>query len=398
MIRSTRRELRLQSRNLWISRREMIVPFRFELLKTEECGARLGRLETDHGAIETPVFMPVGTQATVKTLAPGELRDAGAQIILANTYHLHLRPGEDLIRDSGGIHSFMSWDRPVLTDSGGYQVFSLADLRRISDEGVTFQSHIDGSYRDLTPEKVVDIQLDIGSDIMMVLDHCAEYPCERGTAEEAMRRTTLWAKRSIERYGARIERDGYERVLFAIVQGSVYPDLREQSAGALVDLDFPGYAIGGLSVGEPKEELFTMTRLTADLLPARKPRYLMGIGLPGDIVEAVSRGIDMFDCVIPTRNARNGTVFTSSGRVILKNAANRDDFGPLDPRCTCQTCRNYSRAYLRHLFMAGEMLGPRLATIHNIHFYLHLMEEMRQVIREGLFESWRSEYRKRMGD
>jgi queuine tRNA-ribosyltransferase len=366
--------------------------FGFELFGTESGGARVGRLTTDHGIIETPAFMPVGTQATVKSLAPADLLGAGAQIILGNTYHLHLRPGEELIKEAGGLHKFMSWPGPVLTDSGGYQVFSLADLRKISDDGVSFRSHIDGSRRHLTPESVVDIQLDLGSDIMMVLDHCAEYPCSHDTALAAVARTTQWAERSLSPHGPRITRDGYERVLFAIVQGNVFEDLRERSARELVALDFPGYAIGGLSVGEPKEDLYGMAGFTAKFLPVEKPRYLMGVGFPEDLVEAVSRGIDMFDCVMPTRNARNGTVFSSRGRVILKNASNRRDFGPLDPECDCDTCRNYSRAYLRHLFMAGEMLGPRLATVHNIRFYLHLMEEMRQVIREDLFSQWRKEF------
>ncbi len=372
--------------------------FGFELSGTETGGARVGRVTTDHGIIETPAFMPVGTQATVKSLAPADLKSAGAQIILSNTYHLHLRPGEKLIKEAGGIHRFMSWSGPVLTDSGGYQVFSLADLRKISDDGVSFRSHIDGSQRHLTPERVVDIQLDIGSDIMMVLDHCAEYPCSYETALEAAVRTTQWAERSLAPYGPRVTRDGYERVLFAIVQGNVFEDLRERSARELVALDFPGYAIGGLSVGESKEDLYGMAGLTAKLLPEEKPRYLMGVGFPEDLVEAVARGIDMFDCVMPTRNARNGTVFTSRGRVILKNASNRRDFGPLDPDCDCDTCRNYSRAYLRHLFMAGEMLGPRLATVHSIRFYLHLMEEMRQVIREDLFSQWRKEFYKKYAD
>ncbi len=366
--------------------------FGFELIGTDPGGARTGRITTDHGVIDTPAFMPVGTQATVKSLAPEDLSGVGAQIILANTYHLHLRPGEELIKEAGGIHRFMSWPGPILTDSGGYQVFSLADLRKISDKGVNFRSHVDGSRRHLTPESVVDIQLDIGSDIMMVLDHCAEYPCSYETALEAVMRTTLWAERSLASYGPRISRDGYERVLFGIVQGSVFEDLRERSARELVALDFPGYAIGGLSVGESKEDLYGKAGFTAKLLPVEKPRYLMGVGFPEDLVEMVARGIDMFDCVMPTRNARNGTVFTSRGRVILKNASNRRDFGPLDPECDCDTCRNYSRAYLRHLFMAGEMLGPRLATVHSVRFYLHLMEEMRQVIREGLFSQWQKDF------
>jgi queuine tRNA-ribosyltransferase len=348
--------------------------FGFKLTGTERGGARTGILTTGHGDVETPAFMPVGTQATVKSLSPDDLRAAGTQIILANTYHLHLRPGEALIKEAGGIHRFMSWPGPILTDSGGYQVFSLADLRKISFDGVSFRSHIDGSSRHLTPESVIDIQLDIGSDIMMVLDHCAEYPCSRETAAEAVARTTQWAERSLAPYGPRVTRDGYERVIFAIVQGSVFEDLRERSARELTSLDFPGYAIGGLSVGESKKDLYGVAAFTAKLLPEDKPRYLM-----------------------PTRNARNGTVFTSRGRVILKNSSNRDDFGPLDPDCDCYTCRNYSRAYLRHLFMAGEMLGPRLATVHSIRFYLHLMEEMRQVIKEDLFSQWRKEFYEKYG-
>ena len=374
------------------------MPFSFTLLGSDPSGARLGRIETDHGRIDTPAFMPVGTQATVKTMTSRDLGASGAQIVLANTYHLHLRPGQDLIREAGGIHRFMAWPGPVITDSGGYQVFSLAALRRIDAEGVRFQSHIDGSHRLLTPESVVDIQLDIGSDIMMVLDHCSEYPCRREAAREAVERTSAWARRGIERRGARVARDGYERVLFGIVQGSVYRDLRERSAAALVELDFPGYAIGGLSVGEPARELYELAGFTAALLPPEKPRYLMGVGFPWDIVEAVARGIDMFDCVMPTRNARNGTLFTSVGRVVLKNAAYRADFRPLDPECDCETCRTYSRAYLRHLFMAGEMLGPHLATIHNVRFYLHMMEAMRQGIREGRFELWRREFYARSGE
>lgn len=366
--------------------------FDFELLDVDPSGARLGRIKTDHGTIETPAFMPVGTQGTVKTMSPGDLREIGADVVLANTYHLHLRPGEKIIEEAGGIHGFMSWDGPVLTDSGGYQVFSLADLNRITDEGAEFKSHIDGSSRFLTPSGVVNIQLAIGSDIMMVLDECVSYPCEYERAEQALARTTLWAERSLEEHGARIKRGGYERVLFGIVQGSVYPDLRKRSAGEIAGLDFPGYAIGGLSVGEPKEDLYGIAGFTAALLPTDRPRYLMGVGFPEDIVEAIALGVDLFDCVMPTRNARNGTVFASGGRVILKNASNTRDFGPLDPACECRTCRDFSRAYLRHLFMAGELLGPRLATYHNLYFYLHLLAEIRQVIRDGSFREWREEF------
>ena len=368
------------------------MPFDFTLRSVDPGGARLGRLTTDHGVVETPAFMPVGTQGTVKALSARDLSEIGASIILANTYHLYLRPGEKLIEEAGGIHRFMSWNGPVLTDSGGFQVLSLADLNRIGNEGVEFKSHLDGSTHFLTPERVVEIQLAIGSDVMMVLDQCTSYPCERPTAAEAVVRTTLWAKRSLAVAGPRAVRGGYERVLFGIIQGSVYPDLREQSAREITALDFPGYAIGGLSVGEPKQETIETVARTTELLPAGKPRYLMGVGLPEDIVEAAARGVDLFDCVIPTRNARNGTVFTSAGKVVLKNAAYARDFRPLDPRCGCETCRTYTRAYLRHLFNAGEMLGPRLATYHSLYFYLHLLDEMRQGIRDGRFRQWREEF------
>ena len=365
------------------------MPFGFELRAVDPLGARHGLIETDHGSVETPAFMPVGTQGTVKTLSARDLEEIGAGIVLSNTYHLYLRPGERLIEEVGGIHRFMGWNRPVLTDSGGYQVLSLADLNRIGDEGVEFKSHLDGSTHFLTPERVVDIQLSIGSDIMMVLDECTKYPCESGPAEDAVERTTLWAERSLAARGPRITRAGYERVLFGIVQGSVYPDLRERSARELVALDFPGYAIGGLSVGEPKRDTFEMVAHTTAHLPENKPRYLMGVGLPEDIVEAVARGVDLFDCVIPTRNARNGCVFTSRGKLVVKNAAYARESVPLDPDCGCEVCRTYSRAYLRHLFNAGEILGPRLATYHSLYFYLHLLAEMRQVIREGRFSEWR---------
>lgn len=371
------------------------MPFDFNLISVDPAGARLGRISTDHGAVDTPAFMPVGTQGTVKTMSSRDLREAGASIILANTYHLYLRPGEKIIEEAGGIHRFMSWDGPVLTDSGGFQVLSLADLTRIGDDGVEFKSHLDGSTHFLTPERVVEIQLSIGSDVMMVLDHCASYPCDHPAAAGAAARTALWARRSAAVGGPRIMRGGYERVLFGIVQGSVYPDLRERSCREIMALDFPGYAIGGLSVGEPKAETLEMVGLTARCLPAERPRYLMGVGLPEDIVEGVASGVDLFDCVLPTRNARNGTVFTSEGKLVLKNAVYARDFRPLDPRCECGTCRTYSRAYLRHLFNAGEMLGPRLATIHSLYFYLHLLEEMRQVIREQRFERWREEFYRR---
>jgi queuine tRNA-ribosyltransferase len=371
------------------------VPYRFELMGEDRDGARLGRLETDHGSIETPAFMPVGTQGSVKTLSSRDLEEIGAGIILANTYHLYLRPGVTVIEQAGGIHRFMSWNGPVLTDSGGYQVFSLSDLSRLTDNGVEFRSHLDGSAHLLTPAKVVDVQLRIGSDIMMVLDQCTSYPCDRPTAEAAVERTSRWAARCLEAAGARVSGDGYERVLFGIVQGSVYPDLRTRSVCELVAMDFPGYAIGGLSVGEPKRDTLDMVAHTAGMLPPGKPRYLMGVGFPEDIVEAVARGIDLFDCVMPTRNARNGTVFTSRGRVVLKNAAHARDFGAIDPDCRCETCRIYSRAYLRHLFNAGELLAPRLATYHSLYFYLHLLGQIRQVIKEGSFSEWREAFYRR---
>lgn len=372
------------------------MPFSFELLQ-EDSGARCGLIHTDHGDIQTPVFMPVGTLGTVKSLSPDDLREVGAEIVLANTYHLHLRPGEDVVAAGGGIQEFMSWRKPVLTDSGGYQVFSLADLNRVSDDGVEFQSHIDGSRHMFTPQRVLEIQLDIGSDIMMVLDQCVEYPCSHQRAAEGVDRTTLWARKSVEDFGVRVQRGGYERVIFGIVQGSVFPDLRKRSAEELVELDFPGYAIGGLSVGEEKDELLDMTKLVTGFLPVKKPRYLMGVGFPEDLVECIMRGVDMFDCVMPTRNARNGTVFTSSGKLVLKNAAYKEDQSPLDPECGCDVCTNYTRSYLRHLFMAGEILGPRLATYHNLYFYLHLLDEIRQAVKENYFLDWREEFYNKRG-
>jgi queuine tRNA-ribosyltransferase len=371
------------------------VPFSFDLVATDPSGARLGRITTDHGDIETPAFMPVGTQGTVKTVSSRDLEEMGASVVLANTYHLYLRPGERVIADAGGIHRFMSWERPVLTDSGGYQVFSLADLGTITDDGVEFKSHLDGSSHLLTPASVLDIQLAIGSDIMMVLDQCTSYPCDYRTAAEAVRRTTLWAERSLAHRGVRVTEGGYERVLFGIVQGSVYPDLRERSVREITALDFPGYAVGGVSVGEPKDQTRAIATLTSELLPAAKTRYLMGVGLPEDIVEAVAAGVDLFDCVMPTRNARNGTVFTSNGKLVVKNAAYARDYAPLDTGCDCETCRTYSRAYIRHLFNAGELLGPRLATYHSLYFYLHLLAEIRQVIRIGRFRQWRKAFYER---
>ncbi len=365
------------------------MPMRFAIDAT--CGhARAATLATDRGRVETPVFMPVGTQATVKATPPPWLRDPiGAQIVLGNTYHLLLRPGVERIERAGGLHRFMGWDGPILTDSGGYQVLSLAELRRVSDRGVTFRSHVDGAPLELTPESAVEAQIRIGADIAMALDECVRIPCTREAAEAAVARTTAWARRGRGVAGARWTIDGVERVLFGIVQGASWADLRRRSARQLVDLDLAGYAIGGLSVGETPDVTWAMTEATVEELPADRPRYLMGVGTPVDLVEAVARGVDMADCVMPTRNARNGTVFTRDGRVVLRNAAHADAFEPIEPGCRCLACRTLSRAYLRHLFIAGEILGPVLATQHNLVFYCDLMREMRREIVAGTFDAWR---------
>jgi len=342
--------------------------------------ARCGRIVTRRGPVDTPAFMPVGTAATVKAMTPAMLRQVGAQIILGNTYHLHLRPGEGLIRELGGLHSFMGWDGPILTDSGGYQVFSLATLVKISDEGVLFASHIDGSRRMLTPEKAVQIQEDLGSDIMMCLDECVAFPIPRPYVEASVARTTRWAERCL---GARTG----DSALFGIVQGGMEADLRERSARELTALPFEGFTIGGLSVGEGHEVMMRVLGETVRHLPKDRPRYLMGVGTPVDIVEAVSMGVDMFDCVLPTRNARNGMLFTRAGKMSLKQARYRQDATPPDEACTCYTCRNFSRAYLRHLFVSGEILGSMLNTVHNLHFYLELMSDIRHSIREQNFHT-----------
>lgn len=361
----------------------------FELLKTDrETGARLGRLTTPHGVVDTPCFMPVGTRATVKAMTPEEVRGLGARIILGNTYHLYLRPGHDLIREAGGLHRFMHWDGPILTDSGGFQVFSLAAMRRITDEGVVFQSHIDGARHLFTPEKVVDIERALGSDIAMVFDVCAPYPCSPEEAEESHRRTVEWAVRTRE-YLTRL---GTDQAFFGIVQGAMRRDLREASARALVDLDFPGYGIGGLSVGEPKPLMYEVLDWIVPLMPAGKPRYLMGVGSPDCLLEGVARGVDMFDCVLPTRMGRHGAVFTSRGRLNLRNAVHARDFGPLDPDCDCYACRHYSRAYLHHMFKTREILGLRLATTHNLRFLLGLAAKMRRAIAEDSFASFKKEF------
>lgn len=339
--------------------------------------ARRGRLNTPHGTVETPVFMPVGTQATVKAMAPNELETLGARILLANTYHLYLRPGAELIDRAGGLHGFMAWNSPILTDSGGFQVFSLGDLRKIREEGVEFRSHIDGSKHMFTPEKVMEIEQLLGADIAMAFDECIPYPATYEYAQKATAMTTRWAKRCKEAHHRE------DQSLFGIVQGGMFADLRKQSALELVELDFPGYGIGGLSVGEEKPLMYDMLENTIPYLPENKPRYLMGVGSPDCLVEGVLRGVDMFDCVLPTRIARNGTVFTSFGKLVLKNARYKEDFEPLDPACDCYACRTFSRAYIRHLFVSGEILGPRLATIHNLHFLMQLMETLRKGIEDG---------------
>jgi queuine tRNA-ribosyltransferase len=362
--------------------------FSYSLTKTGAGTAgRLGRIETSHGAVRTPVFMPVGTQATVKTLSPADLEDIGAEIILANTYHLFLRPGHSLIREFGGLHRFMRWDRPVLTDSGGFQVFSLADLRKVTDEGVTFQSPVDGGAKHvITPEAAVEIQEALGADIIMAFDECIPYPATKDYAQESMDRTHRWAKR------CRQAKQDTGQALFGIVQGGMYADLRQRSAETLVDIGFDGYAIGGLSVGETKPLMREMIEAAVPHLPGDRPRYLMGVGTPEDLVEGVDRGIDMFDCVMPTRNARNGTFFTSFGKLVIRNSRYERDPGPLDPACGCYTCRTFSRAYLRHLFNAGEVLALRLGTIHNLSFYLDLMRRIRETLEQGRFREFKREF------
>ncbi len=423
------------------------MPIKFEILAEDKTTrARAGLLHTPHGVIETPIFMPVGTGGTVKGMTQDELEALGVQILLGNTYHLYLRPGHELIREAGGLHRFMSWPHPILTDSGGFQVMSLKSLGRVTEDGVWFRSHLDGSSHFLSPERAVEIQLALGSDIMMCLDECVEYPASHETLERAVGLTTRWAKRAKEKVsgvreqvsGARCQVSGKDgtgsgssdasgwepdgnlpenfdtRVptpdtwhltpapwhltpsplhltpdtfptLFGIVQGGTDKELRRQSAEALLDLDFEGYAVGGLAVGEPKSEMYDTAQFTAELLPRDRPRYLMGVGTPEDLLEGVARGIDMFDCVMPTRNARNACAFTSEGKVILKNARYARDERPLDPSCTCAVCRRYSRRYLRHLFVTGEMLGAILATHHNLHFYLDTMRRIRQSLLFGEF-------------
>ena len=365
---------------------------RYELIKKDaKTGARRGRIYTPHGIIETPVFMPVGTQATVKAMTPDELKEmVNAKIILSNTYHLYLRPGDELIAEAGGLHKFMNWDRAILTDSGGFQVFSLADLRNITEEGVKFKSHLDGSSHFISPEKSMSIQNNLGSDIMMAFDECCPYPATYEYTKASMERTTRWAKRCIEAH-KNPDRQG----LFGIVQGGMYKDLREESAKQLVELDFPGYAVGGLSVGEPAELMYDILSYTTPFLPEDKPRYLMGVGTPDYLIEAVLRGIDMCDCVLPTRIARNGTAMTSHGKVVVRNATFEKDWTPLDSECDCYTCTHYTRAYIRHLIKAGEILGARLLTIHNLRFLVRLMENVREAIEQDRLLEFRDDFYKK---
>lgn len=365
----------------------------YELLhECKQTGARRGVIHTPHGDIQTPVFMPVGTQATVKSMTPEELKEVNAQIILSNTYHLFLRPGHKLVEEAGGLHKFMNWDRPILTDSGGFQVFSLGKLRTISEEGVEFQSHLDGSKKFLSPEKAMEVENSLGSDIMMAFDECCPYPSTYEYTRKSMERTTRWAIRCKEAH-KRPEDQG----LFGIIQGGFYKDLRKKSTEDLIKLDLPGYAIGGISVGEPKEEFLDILRYTAPLMPKDKPRYLMGVGTPDYLIEAAVAGIDMCDCVLPTRIARHGTALTLSGKLVVRNAACEKDFTPLDPECDCYACRNYTRAYIHHLVRTNEILGIRLLSTHNIKFLTNLMDRVRIEIENDNLATFRDEFYHKYG-
>ncbi len=367
--------------------------FAFDLIKKDaSTEARLGKILTPHGEIRTPVFMPVGTQGTVKSLMPETVRELGAQIILANTYHLYLRPGHELVKRLGGLHRFMNWNGPILTDSGGFQVYSLGALRKITEEGVSFQSHIDGSSHFITPERAVGIQEALGSDIIMCFDECTHYPAEFEYAEKSMEMTNRWAAR------CKAAKRDPEAALFGIVQGSIYPELRKRAIEQLIRIGFDGYALGGLSVGEPLEKMLEIVGEHAPLLPGNAPRYLMGVGTPADIVACVARGIDMFDCVIPTRCARNGLLFTNGGKVVIKHAIYRESDAPLDPECDCYTCRHYSRAYLRHLFISREILALVLNTIHNVRYYMALMEKIRAAIEGGFFTRFKNDFESRQSE
>lgn len=368
---------------------------KFNLVHTD-ASARAGTVETDHGVIETPIFMPVGTQGTVKAVEQRELIELGAQIILGNTYHLYLRPGMDVMQAMGGLHKFMNWQRPILTDSGGYQVFSMSELRKITQDGVTFKSHLDGSTHFFTPQKVVEIQRTIGSDILMVLDECPPFPCEEEYARESNKLTVKWAKLCQQAFKNSSPLYGHEQSLFAIVQGSIFKHIRADSAKALVDLDFDGYAIGGLAVGETAETMYDLTEFTNQFLPKEKPRYLMGVGTPENLLESIERGVDMFDCVMPTRNGRNGMLFTRNGRINIRNAKWKMDDSPVDEGFESYTNKNFSRGYIRHLFQVDEILGLQLASIHNLSFYLWLVREARKQIIKGSFVSWKRETLERL--
>lgn len=348
--------------------------------------ARRGRIDTPHGSIETPVFMPVGTQATVKAMTPDQVKETGAEIMLSNTYHLYLRPGHDLVAEAGGLHRFMNWDRPILTDSGGFQVFSLGALRKITEEGAAFQSHLDGSRHMLSPEKAMEIEQALGADIIMAFDECTAYPAEYNDVAAAMERTHRWAER------CKLAKTRQDQALFGIVQGGTFGDLRQESAKTIADMDFPGNAIGGLSVGEPKPLMNEMLDITTPLLPENKPRYLMGVGSFDCIVDGVARGVDMFDCVLQTRVARNGTALTRNGRLVIRNATYARDFAPIEEGCTCYTCQNFSRAYVRHLIKAGEILGATLLSIHNVHATIQLMKDIRLAIEEDRFAAFKQDF------
>lgn len=365
----------------------------YELIKTEKhTGARLGRIHTPHGTFETPMFMPVGTLATVKTLSPEELKEMGAGIILSNTYHLWLRPGEDIVQEAGGLHSFMNWDQGILTDSGGFQVFSLSDLRNITEEGVHFRNHLNGEKLFLSPEKSMQIQNALGSDIIMAFDECPPYPATYDYMKQSVERTSRWAERCLTAH-----QNTEKQSLFGIVQGGEFEDLRKQSANDLVSLDFPGYAIGGLSVGEPKDIMNRVLETTTPLLPANKARYLMGVGSPDSLIDGVIRGIDMFDCVLPTRIGRNGTCMTSTGRLVVRNAKYARDFRPIDENCDCHVCQTYSRAYIRHLVKCNETFGFRLTSYHNVYFLIHLMKQVREAIKEDRLLDFKAEFFERYG-
>ena len=371
---------------------------KFKLFKKDTITkARIGELETEHGKIQTPIFMPVGTAASVKGVHQYEIeKDSLAQIILGNTYHLYLRPGLNIIDQAGGLHKFMNWQKPILTDSGGYQVYSLSGKRKIKENGVKFQSHIDGSYHWFTPEIVIDIQRTIGADIIMAFDECTPYPCDYKYAKQSMHMTHRWLKRCCERFDNTEEKYGYKQTLFPIVQGSIYKDLRKQSAEQIASFEREGNAIGGLSVGEPHEIMYEMTEVVCEVLPEEKPRYLMGVGTPTNLLENIALGIDMFDCVMPTRNGRNGMLFTSEGTINIKNKKWADDYSAIDPNGTSYVDKYYSKAYLRHLFSVGELLGKQIATLHNIRFYLWLMEEARRNIAEETFDNWKNEMVKKL--